>query len=267
MKYLSGSDLASFIKERQLHQVRILAGNKIFPKLAIVICGNDLPSQKYIGLKQEYGNEIGIAVEIYKVEQTDAIKTIGVLNSNKEVQGIIVQLPLPDIKNTDEILNSVLPSKDLDGLGQNSIYDSATPTAIMWLLAGYNVNLAGKQIVIVGQGRLIGKPLVAIMQSSGLNPVVVDEFTENIPQTISEADVLVTAVGKANIIKAQDIRQGAVVIDAGVASENGVLKGDLADDVYERDDLTLTPKTGGVGPLTVCALFDNVIKAAQPQAK
>jgi methylenetetrahydrofolate dehydrogenase (NADP+)/methenyltetrahydrofolate cyclohydrolase len=138
--------------------------------------------------------------------------------------------------------------------------------AILWLLAGYNVSLEGKKILLIGRGKLVGAPLERIMLDSGLDVTVADRSTHDLKTQMHDADVIITATGSPAILYADMIKQGAVVVDAGVASESGKTVGDLAADVYERDDLTITPTKGGVGPLTVCALFDNVIRAARNAA-
>jgi methylenetetrahydrofolate dehydrogenase (NADP+)/methenyltetrahydrofolate cyclohydrolase len=268
MKQLLGSELAGFIKERQAKQVRQLQQSfKIQPRLAIVATYNDPTITTYIRLKKQYGSEIGIIVDDFFVSQEDVIKTLQMLNADDSVHGIIVQLPLADISTTETVLAAVATEKDVDGLTQNSSFDAATPTAINWLLTGYNIDLAGKAICIVGNGRLVGAPLYAMWKNSGLNPVIVDEDTDKKAEIITDADVIVTAVGKPGLITSDLIKYGAVVVDAGVASEKGVLKGDVTDDVFEREDVIMTPKKGGVGPLTVCALFDNVIRAAYSATK
>lgn len=264
MKLLNGAELAEFIKERQAKQVRALRqAHKVFPKLAIISCSNDPSIAKYVGLKQNYGADILIDVEQYGVAQAEAKALVEKLNTDDSVHGIIVQLPLPDPSQTDEIVNAIAPQKDVDGLGQNAGYDAATPLAINWLLNGYNIEFRGKNIVIVGQGRLVGAPLAKMLQNSGLTPILIDENTENTAEIFADANIIITAVGKAGLITSDMIPLDCIVVDAGTASENGVLQGDLADDVYQRDDLTLTPTRGGVGPLTVTALFDNLIRAAE----
>jgi len=131
------------------------------------------------------------------------------------------------------------------------------------LLAGYNVALEGKHIVLVGRGKLVGAPLERMLQASGYDVEVVDRKTEDIRAVVREADVIITATGQPGLITSDMIKDKAIVVDAGVAGEQGKTVGDLAPDVYERDDLTITPRKGGVGPLTICALFDNVIRAAR----
>jgi methylenetetrahydrofolate dehydrogenase (NADP+)/methenyltetrahydrofolate cyclohydrolase len=263
MKSLNGSELAGFIKERQAKQVRqLVQAHDIQPTLAIVAASDNPTIVTYINLKKKYGADINIEVKEYHVAQDEIATTIKFLNNDPEIHGIIVQLPLSDTSKTEEILELVAPEKDVDGLTGSSSFDAATPMAINWLLTGYNIDLAGKSICIVGNGRLVGAPLSKMWHNSGLKPTVVDSNTANKDDVIANADVIVTAVGKPGIITSDLVKLDAIVVDAGVASENGVLKGDVTDDVYERKDVTMTPKKGGVGPLTVCALFDNVIRAA-----
>ncbi len=265
MKLLNGRELAGFIKERQAHEVRGLRqAQGVKPKLAIVVTIEHPAIEVYMRMKQRYGADILVDVDVHRVKQTEAKQLIEQLNADPTVHGIIVQLPLEDPRQTDEIVNAVAPVKDVDGLVMNSGYDPATALSILWLLNGYNVELgAGRKIVLVGNGTLVGKPLAKLLLTSGYDVTVVDSTTQDSAQIISDADIIVTATGKPGLIRADMIKQRAVVVDAGVAGEQGKTVGDLADDVYERDDLTLTPRKGGVGPLTVCALFDNVIRAAR----
>lgn len=266
MKYLNGKDLAEFIKERQAKQVRGLRqAHAIFPKLAIVMTGHNPVIETYVALKQRYGEDILVDVELFRVTQPKMIPLIKKLNHDSSVSGIIVQLPLEDPSQTDEIVDAVAPEKDVDALGKNAILDPATPMAINWLLNGYNINLKNKHITIVGNGRLVGRPLANMWQNSGYNVRVIDK-TDDLLVSLKKTDVIVTATGVAGCITAEMIPIGAVVVDAGVASESGKTVGDLAADVYQRNDLTITPQKGGVGPLTVSALFDNVIRAARSRS-
>ncbi|MEJ0073358.1 MAG: hypothetical protein WDN27_04760 [Candidatus Saccharibacteria bacterium] len=145
--------------------------------------------------------------------------------------------------------------------------DPATPLAIMWLLAGYNVDLRGKKIVLVGRGKLVGAPLERILLASGYDVSVIDSKTPDMRSVVEQGEVIITATGQPGLLKSDMIQEGAVVVDAGVAGEQGKTVGDLAEDVYDRTDLTITPRKGGVGPLTICALFDNVIRAARATAE
>jgi len=266
VKLLNGSELAGFIKERQAHQVRgLIHADGIQPKLAIIVCTDNPVIATYVALKQKYGADIQAEVEVHKIDQSKAVELIKTLNTDSNVHGIIVQLPLPDPQQTDEIVNTVAPQKDVDALGANAMLDPATPLAIMWLLAGYNIDVQKKAVALVGQGRLVGAPLKKLMELSDVQPQIVDEHTERPEDILLHSEVIITAVGKPGIISSSMLPDGVVVVDAAVASENGELKGDLADDVYERDDIAVTPRKGGVGPLTVCALFDNLIRAVRLQ--
>lgn len=264
MKILNGSDIAGFIKERQAVQVRSLRQQwRIVPKLAIVVTVNHPAIEVYMRMKQRYGADILVEVDVHRVTQAEAPALIRQLNEDESVHGIIVQLPLEDPLETDAIVDLVAPHKDVDALGKQATLDPATPLAILWLLAGYNVELRGKDIVLVGRGKLVGAPLERMLKNSGLQVRVLDSSTKDVTAELEHADIIVTATGTAGLITANMIKQGAVVVDAGVAGEQGKTVGDLAADVYERDDLTITPTKGGVGPLTICALFDNVIRAAR----
>lgn len=267
MKLLNGRELAGFIKERQAHQVRALRqAHHIFPKLAIVVTIEHPAIDVYMRMKNQYGADIQIEVEIHRIDQSQALTTITQLNADPAVHGIIVQLPLQDPSQTDEIVDAVAPEKDVDALGKRAIYDPATPLAIMWLLAGYNVDLAGKRVVLVGRGKLVGAPLERIYKQSGVDVEVVDSKTPDIKSVCLTGDIIITATGNPGLLTPDMIKQGAVVVDAGVAGEQGKTVGDLAPEIYERDDLTITPQKGGVGPLTICALFENVIRAARERA-
>ena len=267
MKLLSGSELAGFIKERQAHAVRGLrqAGG-VVPKLAIVRTNPDPVVDSYMRLKSNYGADILVEVEVHTIEQAQALDTIKRLNGDETVHGIIVQIPLPDPSQTDQVLNAVAPEKDVDGLGAAAGLDPATPVAINWLLAGYNVDLVGKHIVIVGNGRLVGRPLAHMWEDSDLDVVVADKKTTDLAELTRSADVLVCATGTPGLITADMVKPDAVIIDAGVATDKNGLVGDVAADVRELPDITITPEKGGVGPLTVAALFENVIIAARKQS-
>jgi methylenetetrahydrofolate dehydrogenase (NADP+)/methenyltetrahydrofolate cyclohydrolase len=268
MRLLNGSDLAGFIKERQAHQVRgLIQAHNVTPKLAIVQTNHTPVIDAYVRLKKRYGIDVHVEVEAHVIEQVEALETIKKLNADPTVHGIIVQLPVAEPSQTDELVNAVDPAKDVDGLGKNPAFDPATPTAVNWLLAGYNVELRNKKIVIVGQGRLVGAPLARMFRDSGLTVETADETTEDLGALTRTADVLVTATGQPGLIKGDMIMPSAVVVDAGVATDAGKMVGDLAEDVRDRTDLSMTPPKGGVGPLTVCALFENVIESARRAAR
>jgi methylenetetrahydrofolate dehydrogenase (NADP+)/methenyltetrahydrofolate cyclohydrolase len=265
MKILDGSELSGYIKERQLKQVRALRQSwRVFPRLAIIMT-TDIPViDTYVRLKQVYGEDIGIDVDIHKIDQSQLMNLITALNQGESVHGIIIQLPLADISDTEVAVTAVNPEKDVDGLGEGDVFTPATAMAIDWLLAGYNITLPGKTIAIVGNGRLVGAPLAKLWRSQGLkNITVYDGKTLDLASELQKSDLIVTATGKPSLITREMIQPGATIVDAGTAAEHGKIVGDLAPEVRELDDITITPIKGGVGPLTVAALFDNVIRAAR----
>lgn len=267
-KLLNGRELAEFIQERQAKQVRGLKqAEGINPKLAIIRTNPDPIVDSYMRIKQRYGEEIGIAVDVHTIDQADATQRIQELNTDDSVQGIIVQIPLPDPSQTDEILNAVTASKDVDGLATETHFDAPTPMAISWLLAGYNIELSkGKKIAIVGHGRLVGRPLAKMWSHSDYDVLVLDKASGDLTDKLLQADVVISATGVPGLITADMIKQDAVIVDAGVATDKNGLIGDVAAEVRELPDVTITPEKGGVGPLTVAALFDNVIRAARSMA-
>lgn len=265
---LNGLELQGFIKERQLRQVRNLRQQfGIVPKLLII----KSPSASkvidtYVRMKQRYAQDILIDVEIAVVDESDMVATIERANADSNIQGIIVQLPLKDSSQTNEICNTIDPGKDVDGLGVNAGFPSATAQAIDWLLAGYSVELTGKQIAIVGAGKLVGAPLAAMWAKRGLAITTITQSSSNVHETLQASDVIITATGTPRLITAEDVKQKAVVVDAGTASEGGFIVGDVDDSVRERKDVTITPVKGGVGPLTYTVLFDHLIEACLRRA-
>ncbi|MBR5026978.1 bifunctional 5,10-methylenetetrahydrofolate dehydrogenase/5,10-methenyltetrahydrofolate cyclohydrolase [Candidatus Saccharibacteria bacterium] len=258
MKVLNGQELAGFIKERQYQVVR---GMSKKPCLVIIRDSDNPVIMKYVTLKQQYGEDIGVEVRDVLAHGADGIKAaILEANADADVNGIILQLPIIDRGKTDELTALIAPEKDVDGLSANGSFDSATATAINWLLGGYNIDLAGKKIALVGYGKLVGAPLYKMWTNSGFDVTVFRRGDDLAP--LADFDVIVTATGTPHLIKNELVRGGAVVVDAGTASEDGVLVGDLDEAVRERQDLAaITPRIGGVGPLTVGCLFEHVINA------
>jgi len=264
MKVLDGLELTGYIKERQLKQVRALRQSwRVIPRLAIVHTGDNPLIDIYTKLKHAYGEDILIEVDIYNPSESELLGQIDKLNHDENTHGIIIQLPLSNPSQTVSAVNAVAPEKDVDGLGINPSFTPATAMAIDWLLAGYNVELANKKIAIIGNDRLVGAPLYKMWRKAGLDVSVYDDKTKHLASVVMLADIIVTATGIPGLIKTEMIKNSAVVVDAGTASENGQIIGDIADDVLQRTDLTITPIKGGVGPLTIAALFDNVITSAR----
>lgn len=263
MKYLYGTELVGYIKERQAKQVRSLKQSLgVNPKLVILYDMDDPAIETYMRLKRRYGEDIGVEVEA--VKSTDLASDIARLNEDSTVHAVIIQLPIQDNANAQAVLDQVSLAKDVDGLAVGSEFDQATPKAILWLLAGHNIEPFGKNVHVIGRGKLVGAPLVAMLRSSGIEPTV--HTSQTGPINLEGAELVVSATGHPGLLTSDMIPQDCIVLDAGTASDKGKMVGDLADDVYERDDLQVTPRKGGIGPLTVCSLFENVLLAARNQA-
>lgn len=258
MKILNGKDLADFVKERQAHQAASL--NKK-PKLLIIRDSANPVIIKYVSLKIAYGQDIGVTVEDYCAKSSEDIATkIKEANQDSTVNGIILQLPILEKEKTDELCNLIAPEKDVDGLGINAKYNSATATAILWLLAGYDIKLENKKIAIIGRGKLVGAPLYHIFQTSNYDVTLFhkgDDLTK-----LKQFDIIITATGVPGLVSDSFISPNTTLVDAGTASEDGVIKGDLAPELYARTNLAaITPTKGGVGPLTITCLFDHLLQA------
>jgi methylenetetrahydrofolate dehydrogenase (NADP+)/methenyltetrahydrofolate cyclohydrolase len=255
MKLLTGRDIAAFIKQRHIQQV---AGMDPQPRLAIVRMGNDEATNRYLRGKAKYGEEIGVPVDIFAEESDTILGRIADLNADPSITGIIVQLPLTDRSITEQAVSSVAPAKDVDGLAPGTTFEAATPKAALWLLASHNVDLKGR-IVVVGQGKLVGAPLADRLEASGHDVVRCDINTPDVGAETIKADIIFTCTGQQHLIKPHMVKEGAVLVDAGAPLA------ELDPALFERDDLTLTPNPGGVGPMTIASLFDNVLIAYQQQ--
>lgn len=268
---MKSKELVAQIKKNQLQTAATLKAQGIIPKLAIVVTVDNPVINAYMNMKQKYGAELGAKVVVHRITAAEAAETLAKLNADATVHGIIVQLPLADPERTDEIVDQVVPEKDVDALGVQAHFVPATPMAILWLIAGYKIDLHHKKVVLVGRGKLVGAPLERLLQAENIDVAVATRSTTpDIPSVTRTADVIITATGHHGAVRADMVKPHAVVVDAGVAGEGGKTVGDLSEDVYARQDLLVTPTKGGVGPLTVCALFENVLAAAggnqQPSA-
>lgn len=263
-KILNGRELAGFIKERQFARVSQM---KRRPRLLIIRDSDNPVIVKYVRLKMQYGEDIGIEVIDYKAVGAEEIKAkILAANEDPEIDGMILQLPITEKEKTDELVDLIKPSKDVDGLGSHAEFDSATATAILWLLSGYDIGLDGRSVALVGRGKLVGAPLFKIFQQSGVD---VEMFHRGSDLTfLQNFDIIISATGQPGLILSDYVSSGAVVVDAGTASEGGVIKGDVSDEVRERTDLSaITPVVGGVGPLTITCLFEHVLEASGKNQK
>lgn len=253
MKLLDGIEVAEYIKERHIRQVKSL---KQVPKLVILHDQNTPAGAAYLKAKSQYGQDIGVTVVIHESSSEELESEIKRHAEDTSVTGIIVQLPLSNPSKIHQVLSAIPTDKDIDGLRKQTPYQSATPKGIIWLLAAYNTELKNKTIAVVGQGALVGLPLADSLAETGYNVVRLDINTKNLQETLVDADIIISATGQPELITTAMLKPGAIVVDAGSPHS------ELAQDVYERRDITRTPNPGGVGPMTVAALFDNLLIAA-----
>lgn len=248
------------ISEQILKELKQKASQLGFVKLAVVLVGNDPKSLKFISQKQKAAQEIGVNFKLYKlnadIDNQRLVNEVKKIVKDKTNTGIIIQLPLPNKLNTQKILNLIPPYKDVDALSvDNPFVESPTASGIIELLRRYNIDLEKKKIVIIGKGRLVGKPLIKIMKQRKLDFVACDINTENISEYTSQADILISATGHPKLITKQMVKPGAVVIDAGI--------GDIDFENVKLKASYIAPPIGGVGPMTVAMLMRNLIKLAK----
>jgi methylenetetrahydrofolate dehydrogenase (NADP+) / methenyltetrahydrofolate cyclohydrolase len=242
-------------------------------KLAVVLVGQDSASLTFIKKKQQAAKKIGVGFSFFKfgknITQTQLKEEIEKIIKDQEVSGLVVQLPLPKSINTAEILNLVPPEKDPDVLSEQSfkIFSTSTsfvlpPTvgAISYFLKEYKIDLKGKKIVVVGAGRLVGKPLAAWFELQGVDFSILDKTTTDISVITQKADILISGVGKSGLIKGNMVSDKVIIFDAGTTKKNGKTVGDIDFKSVAEKASYITPVIGGVGPLTVACLLENLVK-------
>ena len=256
--------------------LRLRSGQKFQPKLVVIFVGENRASASYVKMKQRRGEEIGVAVDVRNfpntITQEDLITQVKNANSESDVRGIIVQLPLPKHIDRDLVLDSVDPRLDVDCLTSENkkrlidgkaLFVPPAAAAVIKILEYYNVHLEGKNILIVGSGDLIGKPLAAILLSKQIAFELANSQTENLSELVTKADIIITGVGKAGLISGSMIKDGAIIIDAGTTgSDEGEIVGDADQESVMGKASLLAPVPGGVGPVTVAMLLQNVVRLA-----
>ncbi|OGE78335.1 MAG: hypothetical protein A2751_04255 [Candidatus Doudnabacteria bacterium RIFCSPHIGHO2_01_FULL_46_14] len=273
-KLVDGKKIAGEILQVQQKQVRTL---NFVPRLAVIMVGENPASNLYVKMKQKRGDQAGIIVDIHRytveISQAKLIEEIKKFNTQKDVHGILVQLPLPASMNRQLVLDAVDPQIDVDCLtshnkefliaGKVPFHNPPAPSAILEILDRYQVDLKNSHILIVGTGDLIGEPLSAMLLHRKLAFELANRHTGNLTELAARADVIITGVGKAGLITRDMIKQGAVIIDAGTTgSDDGGLVGDVDTDSVIGKASLLAPVPGGVGPVTVAMLLKNVINSA-----
>ena len=236
------------------------------PCLVILQVGNRTDSDSYIKAKKSFAQKIGVK-EIHvnfdeKISQEELIEAIKKYNADESVNGIIVQLPLPPQINSEIVLNLIDPKKDIDGLNCATKFLPATARGIRELIKFYKIELAGKKVTVLGRSKLVGEPVAKMCHEEGAIVTVCSSKTESIPEKARNADILIVAIGKPNLVGKEYVKEGQVVIDVGITRHNeGKLIGDVNFDEVKDIVQMITPVPGGVGQMTVLALFENLIDA------
>ncbi|MBU1092120.1 bifunctional 5,10-methylenetetrahydrofolate dehydrogenase/5,10-methenyltetrahydrofolate cyclohydrolase [Patescibacteria group bacterium] len=276
MIWLDGKKLAGKQADQLRQRATNLLHKKITPTLAVILVGDNPASKIYVHNKQKLCAEIGVNCKIIQLPATIAAKAIKdkiiLLNNDKNIHGIILQLPLPDKLNANELIAYISPSKDVDGLhplnigllaSGEGIFIPATPKGILSLFKEYKISIVGKNVVIVGYGAVAGAPLSMLLAKAKATVVIAQDKTKGLNKLTKSADIVISAVGKPGLITGSMIKVGAVVVDVGITKKGKNWVGDIDTKTVAKKAACLTPVPGGVGPLTVSALLSNVILAAE----
>ncbi|MDP3740807.1 MAG: bifunctional 5,10-methylenetetrahydrofolate dehydrogenase/5,10-methenyltetrahydrofolate cyclohydrolase [bacterium] len=274
---VDGNRIASQILEELRIKNQELRKKGIVPRLSVFLVGENAASLSYVKIKMKKAQEIGIEVSLKKFPENIARggleQEIQKANNDKAVSGILVQLPLPASLNKEKILNVVDPAKDVDCLTEaNKLklvnmedisFAPPAPAAILEILDFYKINLKNRNALLIGSGDLVGKPLSALLLKRKINFQIANTATDNLPELVSAADVIITGVGKAKLITGEMVKEGVVIIDAGTTgSEAGGISGDVDFESAAPKASLISPVPGGVGPVTVAMLLRNVVTAA-----
>lgn len=281
MEIIDGKKLAKKTRESLKSEVEELKSEGIIPKLAVIMVGNNSASQIYVRNKSRACDEVGIEFEEHLLPDTttqqELINLIEKLNNNKNINGILLQSPIPEGLDINEAFRKIAPEKDVDGfhpinvgklvLGQDT-FVSCTPYGIMRMFEEYNIDLEGKNAVVIGRSNIVGKPMSQCLLNNNATVTICHSRTQNLSEITKNADILVSAIGKPEFVKADMVKDGVVVIDVGInRTEEGKLKGDVDFENVSKKASYITPVPGGVGPMTIAMLMNNVVKATKNQNK
>lgn len=278
MNILDGKIVSETILEKIADEIsHIKSEGRKIPRLDMIVVGDNYGSQKYVEMKEKAAQKVGINGVVHKLDQSvntlDVVNLIDTLDKDSDVDGYMVQFPLPDNINTSLVLDAIDPHKDVDGLSPVNLGKlfqkdptamvSATPLGIMKLLETYNIKLFGKHVVILGSSKIVGIPLCALMLEKNAAVTVCNEHTSDIQEIAKTADILVSATGQAQLVDEGYLKPGCVVIDVGANRhpETGKLVGDVDWDAIQGIPSYITPVPGGVGPMTIASLLSNLMRA------
>lgn len=271
-RIIDGKKIAAGIREKLKQKIAALPSA---PQLAIVLVGNDEPGLIYVRNKQKAAAQIGLLSQLHHLDENiseeELLKIIAQLNADSEINGIIVQLPLPKHLNTNRIINAISPLKDVDGFhpyntgmlqnNEKPYFIAATPLGVMQLIKSVSPNLSGKNVVLIGASLIVGRPLATLLLNQECTVSITHAQTRKIKELTSKADILVAACGVAKLVKADWIKENAILIDVGINRKNGKLCGDIDFEDVKEKALAITPVPGGVGPMTIAMLLSNTVDA------
>lgn len=276
MILIDGKQLAKKVRMSLKERVE---KEQIEPKLAVIFCGNNEASKVYIRIKSKACEEVGIKFEEFHLDESvsekELIDLIYKLNSEENINGILVQYPIPKQINLQNVANAIDKNKDVDGFNPYNIglldsncpiFTPCTPLGIMKMFEEYKIDLTGKKVVIIGRSNVVGKPMAECMLNANATVTICHSKTKNLKEELLQADIIISSAGKRNIVTADMVKEGAIVIDVGTnRDENGKLCGDVDFENVKEKASYITPVPGGVGPMTIAMLMNNVIKAAKAQ--
>lgn len=274
---LDGKELSKKIKENLKIEVDKLKEQGINPKLAVIMVGDNSASAVYVKNKSNACKKVGIDFEEFllpeETTEDELIELIEKLNVDNTVDGILLQSPVPNHININRAFETISPKKDVDGFNAVNVgnltigrdcFVSCTPYGVMRMLEEYNIDVAGKTAVVIGRSNIVGKPMLQCLLSKDATVTICHSKTKNLEEVVSKADIVIAAIGKPNFITGNMIKEGAVVIDVGINRlEDGKLCGDVNFEEASQKASYITPVPGGVGPMTVAMLVENVVKAAK----
>lgn len=278
-RIIDGKAISTQIKDELKQEVAQLKEKGVNVCLAVIQVGSDPASSVYVNNKKKACAYIGIESASYELEEStteeELLQLIHKLNESDKINGILVQLPLPKHINEDLVIQAIAPEKDVDGFHPTSVgnlcigrkgFVSCTPAGIIQLLKRSNIDIQGKECVIIGRSNIVGKPMSILLLRENGTVTITHSQTVNLKEVTSRADILIVAIGKPKFVTADYVKEGAVVIDVGIhRDENNKLCGDVDFDEVEKKASAITPVPGGVGPMTIAMLMENCVKAVRTQ--
>ncbi|MDK4212882.1 bifunctional methylenetetrahydrofolate dehydrogenase/methenyltetrahydrofolate cyclohydrolase FolD [Staphylococcus warneri] len=274
-KLLDGKQIAKDYRQGLKDQVEVLKSKGYTPKLSVILVGNDGASQSYVRSKKKAAEKIGMISEIVHLSEDtseeDVLSELERLNNDDSVSGILVQVPLPKQVSEQKVLEAINPEKDVDGFHPSNIgklyideqtFVPCTPLGIMEILKHADIDIEGKNAVVIGRSHIVGQPVSKLLLQQNATVTILHSRSKDMASFVKESDIVVSAVGKPELVTKEMVKEGAVIIDVGnTPDENGKLKGDVAFDEVKEVASAITPVPGGVGPLTITMVLNNTLLA------